>query len=106
MRFTPTPEQQQLGDMVQRFLSEQYTFEARRKILESPEGWSREVWSKLAELGLLSLQLPEAQGGMAPAVVETLLTVTAMGKAMLLEPYVSSAIVATALVRELASKQQ
>jgi alkylation response protein AidB-like acyl-CoA dehydrogenase len=106
MRFTPTPEQQQLGDMVQRFLSEQYSFETRRKIFESRDGWSREIWSKLGELGLLSLQVPEDQGGMAPAIVETLLTVTAMGKAMLLEPYVSSAIVATALVRELASAPQ
>ena len=101
MRFATTPEQQQLGDMVQRFLAQQYAFEARRKILDSREGWSREIWSKLAELGLLSLQVPEEHGGMAPAVVETLLTVTAMGKAMLLEPYVSSAIIGTALLREL-----
>ena len=106
MRFTPTPEQQQLGDMVQRFLGEQYGFEARRKILDSPEGWSREIWSKLGELGLLSLQVPEQQGGMAPAVVETLLTLSAMGKAMLLEPYVSSAIIATVAIRELGSEQQ
>ena len=102
MKFTPTPEQQQLGDMVQRFLGEQYSFDARRKILESREGFSREIWSKLAELGLLSLQVPEDQGGMAPAVVETLLTTTAMGKAMMVEPYISSAILATALVRDLA----
>src|SRR3954463_14897043 len=101
MRFTPTPEQQQLGDMVQRFLGDQYSFEARRQILDSREGWSREIWSKLAELGLLSLQVPEEHGGMAPAIVETLLTLTAMGRAMLLEPYVSSAIIATVLVREL-----
>ena len=106
MRFSPTPEQQQLGDMVQRFFAEQYGFEARRKILASSEGWSREIWSKLADLGLLSLQLPEEQGGMAPAVVETLLTATATGTAMLLEPWVSSAIIATVLVRELASAQQ
>jgi alkylation response protein AidB-like acyl-CoA dehydrogenase len=106
MRFTPTPEQQQLGDMVQRFLGEQYDFETRRKILDSSPGWSREVWSKLADLGLLALQVPEEQGGMAPAVVETLLTLTAMGRAMLLEPYVSSAIIATALIRELGSAQQ
>src|SRR5262249_20283886 len=64
-------------------------------------GFSREVWSKLAELGLLALQAPESLGGMAPASVETLLTATAIGKAMLLEPYVSSALIATALVREL-----
>ena len=106
MRFTPTPEQQQLGDMVQRFLNEQYGFETRRKILDSEAGWSREVWSKLAELGLLALQIPEQHGGMAPAVVETLLTVTGMGKAMLLEPYVSSAIVGTSLIRELGAAQQ
>jgi len=106
MRFSLTPEQQQLSDLVQRFLDEQYDFQTRRKILDSPAGWSRQAWSKLAELGLLALQVPEEQGGMAPAVVETLLCVTAMGKAMLLEPYVSSAIVATTLIRELGSAQQ
>ena len=106
MLFTPTPEQQQLGEMVQRFLGEQYGFGSRRKILDSREGWSRETWSKLAELGLLSLQVPEEQGGMAPAVVETLLTATATGAAMLLEPWVSSAIIATVLIRELGSAQQ
>jgi len=83
MQFSLTPEQQQLGDLVQRFLHEQYDFQTRRKILDSPAGWSRQVWSKLAELGLLALQVPEEEGGMAPAVVETLLSVTAMGQAML-----------------------
>ena len=101
MRFTPTPEQQQLGELVQRFLAEQYGLEARRKILESEAGWSPRTWGAMAELGLLGLQAPEAHGGMAPAVVETLLTATAMGKAMLLEPYLPSAIVATTLLREL-----
>ena len=106
MRFSLTPEQQQLSDVVQRFLGEQYDFQTRRKILDSPAGWSRQIWSKLAELGLLALQVPEELGGMSPAVVETLLCVTATGKAMLLEPYVSSAIVATTLIRELGSAQQ
>jgi alkylation response protein AidB-like acyl-CoA dehydrogenase len=106
MQFTPTPEQQQLGDMVQRFLGDHYSFEARRKVLSSREGWSREIWAKLAELGLLSLQVPETQGGMAPAIVETMLTAAATGKAMLLEPWISSAVIGTVLVRELGSAQQ
>ena len=106
MRFSPTPEQQQLGDMVQRFFAEQYGFGARRKILDSREGWSREIWTKMAELGLLSLQVPEEQGGLSPAVVETLLTATATGRAMLLEPWISSAVIATVLIRELGSAQQ
>jgi alkylation response protein AidB-like acyl-CoA dehydrogenase len=100
MHFGLTAEQQMLGDTVQRFLAKEYAFEARARILRSPEGWSREIWSRLAEMGLLGLQVPEEHGGMAPATVETLVTMTALGKALLLEPYLSSGILATVLVRE------
>jgi alkylation response protein AidB-like acyl-CoA dehydrogenase len=106
MHFNLTDEQRALSDMVQRFLSQEYAFDARRKILRSPDGWSREIWGKLGEMGLLALQVPEAQGGMAPATVETLLTLGAMGKALVVEPYLSSAILATALVRELGTPAQ
>jgi hypothetical protein len=106
MHFGLTAEQQLLGDTVQRFLAQEYAFEARARILRSPEGWSREIWSQLAEMGLLGLQIPEEHGGMAPATVETLLTLTAMGRALLVEPYLSSAILGTALVRSLGSPAQ
>jgi len=106
MDFGLTQEQRILSDMVGRFLADRYRFEARRAILRSPEGWSREVWASLAELGLLGLQVPEEHGGMAPAAVETLLTMTAFGKALVVEPYLSSAILGTALVRELGSAAQ
>ena len=100
MHFSLTAEQQLLDDTLQRFVSRQYPFEARARILRSPQGWSREIWAQLAEMGLLALQVPGELGGMAPAPVETLLTMTALGKALALEPYLSSAILGTALVRE------
>ncbi|MBI5067261.1 MAG: acyl-CoA dehydrogenase family protein [Deltaproteobacteria bacterium] len=106
MDFDLTAEQQLLGDTVQRFLAKEYAFEARRRILRSPEGWSRAVWGRLAELGLLGLQVPEAHGGMAPAPVETLLTMTALGRALCLEPYLSSAVLGTALLAAQASPAQ
>jgi alkylation response protein AidB-like acyl-CoA dehydrogenase len=106
MHFSLTPEQQLLSDTVQRFLSKEYGFEARGRVLRSPEGWSREIWAKLAEMGLLGLQVPEAHGGMGPAPVETLLTLVAMGKALVLEPYLASAVMGTALVRTLGSAGQ
>ena len=106
MHFNLTDEQRALSDMVQRFLAQEYAFDARRKILRSPEGWSREIWGKLGEMGLLALQVPEEQGGMAPATVETLLTLGAMGKALVVEPYLSSAVLGTALVRELGTPSQ
>jgi alkylation response protein AidB-like acyl-CoA dehydrogenase len=106
MDFDLTAEQQLLGDTVQRLLAKEYAFEARRRILRSPEGWSRAAWGRLAELGLLGLQVPEAHGGMAPAPVETLLTMTALGKALCLEPYLSSAVLGTALLRAQAGEAQ
>ena len=74
MHFNLTDEQRALSDMIQRFLAQEYAFDARRKILRSPDGWSREIWGKLGEMGLLALQVPEAQGGMAPATMETILS--------------------------------
>jgi alkylation response protein AidB-like acyl-CoA dehydrogenase len=106
MDFNLSKEQQMLSDLVQGFVTKEYTFEARRRILQSPDGWSRQVWSKLAEMGLLSLQVPEEYGGMAPSAIETMLTMQAMGRALLLEPYLASAILATALVRDLGSSAQ
>ena len=106
MHFNLTAEQQLLSDTVGRFLAKAYAFEARHKIVKSPEGWSREIWAQLAEMGLLALQVPEAHGGMAPAVVETLLTMTALGKALVVEPYLASAVLGTALVRDLGTPAQ
>lgn len=106
MHFSLTPEQQLLSETVQRFLAKEYGFEARGRILRSQEGWSREIWAKLAELGLLGLQITEAHGGMGPAPVETLLTLGALGKALVVEPYLSSAVIGTALVRDLGSPAQ
>jgi alkylation response protein AidB-like acyl-CoA dehydrogenase len=106
MHFGLTAEQKLLGDTVQRLLAQSYGFDARGKIVRSPEGWSRDLWAKLAEMGLLGLQIPEAHGGMGPAPVETLLTLAAMGRALVVEPYLSSAVIGTALVRELGSPAQ
>jgi alkylation response protein AidB-like acyl-CoA dehydrogenase len=106
MHFELTDEQRMLGEMVQRFLAKEYSFEGRRRILRDPAGWSREAWRQLAEMGLLALQVPPEHGGMAPAPVETLLTMTALGKALSLEPYLSSAVLGTALIRDLGSPAQ
>lgn len=106
MDFRLTDEQQLLGDTVQRFVSQRYGFEARRAILRSPMGWSREVWGSLAEMGLLALQVPEAHGGLGAGSIETMLTMNAFGRGLLVEPYLPSAVLATALVRELGSAAQ
>ena len=106
MDFTFTEEQQLLDDMVRRFVAREYSFERRHTIKQSTDGWSREIWQSLADLGLLALNNPEANGDLGPGIYNTMVVMDALGAALLLEPYLSSAVVATSLIRELGSSQQ
>jgi len=106
MDFNLSSEQKLLADSLARFFANHYGFDARKAILKSPDGFSRDVWSKLAEMGLLGLQVPAEHGGMGPAPVETMVTMRAIGRALSLEPYLASAVIAPALVRTAGSDAQ
>jgi alkylation response protein AidB-like acyl-CoA dehydrogenase len=101
MDFNFTEEQQLLADTVRRFVREDYTFEKRREILKSSEGWSREVWNKLADLGLTALNVPESHGGLNADPVDTMLVMNALGEGLVLEPFLSAAVLAPALIARL-----
>lgn len=106
MDFSFNDEQQMLLDTTQRFLASEYGFDQRRKLLESDEGWSRGVWKQLGELGLLAIDIPEADGGIAAGPVGVMLVAQAVGHGLLLEPFLSSAIVATRAIVQIASDAQ
>ena len=100
MDFALTEEQRQLEDTVRRFIARDYGFEHRRDILNGAQGWSRETWAQLADLGALAVNVPEEQGGLGYGPVETMLVMQAFGAGLLLEPYLASAVIATTLLRE------
>jgi alkylation response protein AidB-like acyl-CoA dehydrogenase len=106
MDFTFTEEQQLLSDMVSRFVAREYTFEKRRAVKDSAAGWSREIWQSLADLGLLALNMPEANDDPNSGIANTMVVMNALGAGLLLEPYLPSAVVATCLIRELANDEQ
>lgn len=106
MDFSFTEEQQMLLDTTRRFIAERYGFEHRNQVLASTDGWSREVWKQLADLGLLAIDIPEDQGGIGAGPVGTMLVGNAIGEGMLLEPFWSSAVVATHAIVTLASPSQ
>jgi alkylation response protein AidB-like acyl-CoA dehydrogenase len=99
MNFEFSDEQQQLHETVNRYLTEQYNFEKFRAINASPLGWDKAAWAGLAELGVLALNVPAAQGGLGFGPLETLSVMGACGRSLLLEPFLSSAVIATALLR-------
>jgi alkylation response protein AidB-like acyl-CoA dehydrogenase len=90
MNFDYTDEQQLLADTLRRFLSHDYSFDARAKIVASPEGWSAAAWAALAEMGLLGLPFAEEHGGFGGSVVDLMLVMEAMGEALVVEPYLAT----------------
>src|SRR5690606_24595951 len=106
MDFSFTEEQQMLQDSIRRYLGSDYTLEHRAMILAGDEGWSPAGWRALAELGVLALDVDEADGGIGAGPVGTMLVSQETGAGLLVEPFHSSAIVATRAVSLLAAGER
>jgi alkylation response protein AidB-like acyl-CoA dehydrogenase len=105
MNFDYNEEQQLLADSVRRFLQKDYDFEARKKIVASPEGWSERVWSTFAEMGLTGLPLSPDYGGFGGGAVDLMSVMEAFGEALVLEPYLPT-ILGAQLVAKAGSEKQ
>ncbi len=98
MDFSFSEEQSLLQDSVQRFIQNSYTFDARQKLLKTDDGFSRENWSAFAELGWLALPFTEESGGFGGTAVETMILMEEFGKGLVVEPYVSTVIMAGSVI--------
>lgn len=62
-------------------------------------GWQPEIWHAfVGELGILGATLPEESGGIGGGPVEMMLIAEALGHALVVEPYVDTAVVAAGLL--------
>ena len=92
MDFSLAEERRLLQDTVRRFLANEYKFEKRRAIISSPDGFSRDIWKQLADLGLLGLTMRDEDGGMAGDAFDTSIVMEAFGRALVIEPYVATVV--------------
>ena len=106
MDFTLSEEQQLLKDSVERFVREEYEFEKRRKLAKSDEGFSRDNWKKMAELGWLGAGLPEEFGGIGGGAVERMIVMEQVGRGLVLEPYFATVVLGAGLLLEAGSAAQ
>jgi len=94
MDFELSDEQRLLQDSVTRLLSDRYAFEQRKTYLKDPTGFSPALWSQYAELGLLGLPFAEEYGGFGGGPQEVMLVMQAFGRALILEPYLPTVVLA------------
>ena len=85
--FTFTDEQTQLRDAVRRFCAENFDEQAVRRLMESAPPFDPKVWARLgAELGVLGLSVPEADGGAGGTLVDQALAVEELGASLACGP--------------------
>ena len=100
MNFDFTEEQEMLRDTLSRFLRDKYDFDTRQKIISSDEGWSKEIWSQMAEMGLMAAAFPEEFDGFGGTSADLLVLMEEFGKGLVVEPFLPTVVLCGQLLRE------
>ncbi|MEQ8514216.1 MAG: acyl-CoA dehydrogenase family protein, partial [Chromatocurvus sp.] len=106
MNFDFSEEQVMLRDSVARFIQDDYSFDARRKIAASDAGMSPEHWKTFAELGWLSVPFAEEHGGFGGGPVDVMVMMEEFGKGLVLEPYFATVILFGGLLQRAGNAEQ
>jgi alkylation response protein AidB-like acyl-CoA dehydrogenase len=105
MNFGFTEEQELLRSEVGQWLDANCPMEEVRRISEGEEGFSREQWEQVAELGWLGLTIPEAHGGVGLGWVDLVVLLEETGRSLFPSPLLSTTVAAAA-IREAGSEAQ
>src|SRR5581483_3178020 len=95
-----------LADSVRSLLEKRYEPNARLDLLRSDPGWSRDLWRQYAELGLLGLTFDEQYGGAGMGDAELSVVMEAFGRALVLEPFFATVVLAGGVVSAAGSPEQ
>ena len=103
LRFTET--QEILKKMARDFLTTECPKTLVRKLEQSEEGYSPELWKKIAELGWMGLIIPEEYGGMGYTFQDLVVLLEEIGRNILPGPLIAT-IISTFLILEAGTEEQ
>jgi alkylation response protein AidB-like acyl-CoA dehydrogenase len=102
MDFDLSDEQNLLRDITREVLTRTYDVETRLKVIDTDLGWSRDVWSQLAEVGILGLGFDPEEAGQ----IELMVVATEIGRRLAPEPVVQAALIPGGLIADLGDDDQ
>ncbi|OBJ48052.1 acyl-CoA dehydrogenase family protein [Mycobacterium sp. 1423905.2] len=102
MDFQLSEEQALLRDTTRDLLSRSYDAESRNKIIDTELGWNRDVWSQLADIGILGLGFEPEEAGQ----LEIMVVLHEVGRRLAPEPILHGALAPGALIAEQGTEAQ
>jgi alkylation response protein AidB-like acyl-CoA dehydrogenase len=106
VNFGFNDEQELLRSTARKFFDNECPSTTVRTLMEAPEGMTPELWKKLAEQGWLGLIAPEEHGGMALGIVDLVVLLEEMGRAVMPGPFFSTVLLGGLAILEAGSEAQ
>lgn len=99
MDFGFSEEQRLIQDSAKKFLAKECPKEKVREIEKSGDGYDRDIWRKMAELGWMGIVFPEEYGGTGGEFMDMVILMEEMGKNILPSPFLSTMVCSLAILR-------
>lgn len=94
VNFDLTEDEEMLKALAERFVVDQYDIDRRRAYVATDEGFGRENWALLGELGLIAAPFAEEHGGLGLDATAIATVFEALGKGLVVEPLIDAVLVA------------
>ena len=101
-----TEEQELLRETARRFLENQCETQFVRQLMAEPAAVTDEFWQKLAEQGWLGIVYPEDDGGSGLGLVDLVVLMEEMGRAVVPGPFLSTVLLGGGVIAEAGTPAQ
>ena len=101
-------DERMLRDAAKEFLAAEAPVAALRKLRDAraPDGFSRELWARMAEMGWAGILVPEAHGGLGFASTGAGILCEQMGRTLSASPFLASSVLGASLLATLGTPAQ
>lgn len=106
MEFDHTEDRRMLSETLERFLRDKYPIDVRHAAATSEAGYSAEIWADLAELGVIGALFDEEDGGFGGKGFDIAVVFEEVGKAVMVEPLLATAVLGGGLIAALGNDAQ
>ena len=106
MDFSLNEVQEMLTDSIDKFIDNEYDFDARQTYAASESGYSEDVWAKFAELGWTAVPFSEEDGGFDGGPIDIMLVMQRFGRGLVVEPYLANVVLAGGILKRTGNSEQ